>query len=81
MKSTVETKEVTITTRVFTLEVTEDELRALEMGVERLSSSYVTRKNPPLATTVKSVGNELRSLLNMDTDEEELYDEAEEDDD
>lgn len=74
MKATTETKEITITTKVYTLEVTEEELRALSMGMDRLTSTYVTRRNPALATVATSLMRELAELLDTwqeDTDDDE----------
>lgn len=81
MKSTVENKEITITTRVFTLELTEEEVRAIGMGLDRMTSSYVIRKNPALAGVVSSLTREVDKLLGkaeIDDDDEEL--EEDEDD-
>jgi hypothetical protein len=80
VKATVETKEITITTRVYTLEVTEEELRVIEMGVERMSSSYVTRKNPALAAPLNAVTRGIDELLGKAEREEEEEDDDEDDD-
>ncbi len=83
MKATVETKEITVTTRVYTLEVTHEELLALDMGMSRMSSSYVTRKNLALAGTVAAITNEISKLVDGTEENKEAseYDEDEEDDD
>lgn len=84
MKVTTETKEITITTRVYTLVVTEEELRALEMGMDRLSSSYVARKNPHIAAVADGITKALNAVVdNMEVTREarEQEEEEEEDDD